>query len=446
MYNNIFEQLNINGITFFTHKNYFPNFYNIFLNCSLNKENKKNFFEINKNNEDYNPLLKARLYWKKITKILYPNIKYINEDNFLKCYLENYSRKIMKILIPASNKLQIPIDYLKKEYLNECKRLIDKKNNIINITKKTIKSILKSSSLKTIQKQPIFNNKNKFVNNNINLETFRNLKKNNKKILKNKFIYLLTDRKYFINKIIKEHNKTLRINNDDLKVNSIFNKKNNNKTINEKIFEDNDINYYINKNYHIGTTAQKFIGPTDNESLQQKSKEIQFKYLIRNFSLHNIKNKNKNDKTIIDQKKNNITINNLTSRPISSSLNNKKKIILGLNEGFYSKSSKTIFKQEPLFKNNFYPEPSYKNLSTIRLKYFKKIKKNNINNSISASNIFCNSKNNHNNCRKSNKLLINNNNYKNFNYNSNNYYYKTHLKKLMINQKMFFTKDDMFYK
>ena len=64
---------------------------------------------------------------------------------------------------------------------------------------------------------------------------------------------------------------------------------------------------------------------------------------------------------------------------------------------------------------------------------------------MSASNIFCNSKNNCKNCRKSNKLLINNNYYKNnFNYNSN--YYKTNLKKLMINQKMFFTKDDMFYK
>ena len=440
--NNIFDQLNIIGITFFNNKKFFPKFYNIFLNCSSDTKDKKNFFEINKFNKDYNPILKARFYWKKITKILYPNIKYIEEDNFLEHYFQNYSRKIMKILIPASNKLQIPIDYLKKEYLNECKKIIDIKNNNI-LTKKTITSILKSSSSKTLQKDQIFKNKINFVNKNINLETLKNLKKNNKKIcLKNKFNYLLTDRKYFINRIIKEHNKTLRINQEDLKFNSILNNKN--KTINEKYFEDNDINYYINKNYHIGTTAQKFIGPIDNESLKKKAKEIEYKYLIRNFSIHNLKNKNKKNTISIDHKLNNITFNNLTSRPISSSLNNKKKLILRLNDGVYSKSSKTIFKQEPTLKNFYYPESSYKNHNSIRIKYFNKIKKYNINNSMSASNIFCNSKNNCKNCRKSNKLLINNNYYKNFNYNSN--YYKTNLKKLMINQKMFFTKDDMFYK
>lgn len=440
--NNIFDQLNIIGITFFNNKNFFPKFYNIFLNCSSDTKDKKNFFEINKFNKDYNPILKARFYWKKITKILYPNIKYIEEDNFVEHYFQNYSRKIMKILIPASNKLQIPIDFLKKEYLNECKKIIDIKNNNI-LTKKTITSILKSSSSKTLQKDQIFKNKINFVNKNINLETLKNLKKNNKKIcLKNKFNYLLTDRKYFINKIIKEHNKTLRINQEDLKFNSILNNKN--KTINEKYFEDNDINYYINKNYHIGTTAQKFIGPIDNESLKKKAKEIEYKYLIRNFSIHNLKNKNKKNTISIDHKLNNITFNNLTSRPISSSLNNKKKLILRLNDGVYSKSSKTIFKQEPTLKNFYYPESSYKNHNSIRIKYFNKIKKYNINNSMSASNIFCNSKNNCKNCRKSNKLLINNNYYKNFNYNSN--YYKTNLKKLMINQKMFFTKDDMFYK
>ena len=440
--NNIFDQLNIIGITFFNNKKYFPKFYNIFLNCSSDTKDKKNFFEINKFNKDYNPILKARFYWKKITKILYPNIKYIEEDNFLEHYFQNYSRKIMKILIPASNKLQIPIDFLKKEYLNECKKIIDIKNNNI-LTKKTITSILKSSSSKTLQKDQIFKNKINFVNKNINLETLKNLKKNNKKIcLKNKFNYLLTDRKYFINRIIKEHNKTLRINQEDLKFNSILNNKN--KTINEKYFEDNDINYYVNKNYHIGTTAQKFIGPIDNESLKKKAKEIEYKYLIRNFSIHNLKNKNKKNNISIDHKLNNITFNNLTSRPISSSLNNKKKLILRLNDGVYSKSSKTIFKQEPTLKNFYYPESSYKNHNSIRIKYFNKIKKYNINNSMSASNIFCNSKNNCKNCRKSNKLLINNNYYKNFNYNSN--YYKTNLKKLMINQKMFFTKDDMFYK
>ena len=440
--NNIFDQLNIIGITFFNNKKFFPKFYNIFLNCSSDTKDKKNFFEINKFNKDYNPILKARFYWKKITKILYPNIKYIEEDNFVEHYFQNYSRKIMKILIPASNKLQIPIDYLKKEYLNECKKIIDIKNNNI-LTKKTITSILKSSSSKTLQKDQIFKNKINFVNKNINLETLKNLKKNNKKIcLKNKFNYLLTDRKYFINKIIKEHNKTLRINQEDLKFNSILNNKN--KTINEKYFEDNDINYYVNKNYHIGTTAQKFIGPIDNESLKKKAKEIEYKYLIRNFSIHNLKNKNKKNTISIDHKLNNITFNNLTSRPISSSLNNKKKLILRLNDGVYSKSSKTIFKQEPTLKNFYYPESSYKNHNSIRIKYFNKIKKYNINNSMSASNIFCNSKNNCKNCRKSNKLLINNNYYKNFNYNSN--YYKTNLKKLMINQKMFFTKDDMFYK
>jgi hypothetical protein len=440
--NNIFDQLNIIGITFFNNKKFFPKFYNIFLNCSSDTKDKKNFFEINKFNKDYNPILKARFYWKKITKILYPNIKYIEEDNFIEHYFQNYSRKIMKILIPASNKLQIPIDYLKKEYLNECKKIIDIKNNNI-LTKKTITSILKSSSSKTLQKDQIFKNKINFVNKNINLETLKNLKKNNKKIcLKNKFNYLLTDRKYFINRIIKEHNKTLRINQEDLKFNSILNNKN--KTINEKYFEDNDINYYVNKNYHIGTTAQKFIGPIDNESLKKKAKEIEYKYLIRNFSIHNLKNKNKKNTISIDHKLNNITFNNLTSRPISSSLNNKKKLILRLNDGVYSKSSKTIFKQEPTLKNFYYPESSYKNHNSIRIKYFNKIKKYNINNSMSASNIFCNSKNNCKNCRKSNKLLINNNYYKNFNYNSN--YYKTNLKKLMINQKMFFTKDDMFYK
>ena len=443
--NNIFEQLNIIGITFFNNKKFFPKFYNIFLNYSSDIKDKKNFFEINKYKENYNPVLKARFYWKKITKILYPNIKNIEEDNFLEHYFQNYSRKIMKILIPASNKLQIPLDYLKKEYLSECKKIIDKNDNNI-LTKKTITSILKSSSSKILQKQQIFNNKINFVNKNINLETLKNLKNNHKKIFfKNKFNYLLTDRKYIINKIIKEHNKTLRMNYEDLKFNSILNNKNNNKTINEKFIEDNDINYYINKNYHIGTTAQKFIGPIDNESLKKKAKEIEYKYLIRNFSIHNLKNKNKNNNHTIDQKLNNITFNNLTSRPISSSLNNKKKLILRLNDGVYSKSSKTIFKQEPTLKNFYYPESSYKNHNSIRIKYFNKIKKYNINNSMSASNIFCNSKNNCKNCRKSNKLLINNNYYKNnFNYNSN--YYKTNLKKLMINQKMFFTKDDMFYK
>ena len=75
--NNIFDQLNIIGITFFNNKKFFPKFYNIFLNYSSDIKDKKNFFEINKYKENYNPVLKARFYWKKITKILYPNIKNI---------------------------------------------------------------------------------------------------------------------------------------------------------------------------------------------------------------------------------------------------------------------------------------------------------------------------------------------------------------------------------
>ena len=303
---NIFQRLKIlDKIQLYTNQKYFNIFKEVFLNDQLYDKKLIKVFDLQskynkKTNEYSNIKLKERTsnYWenlyhsfqlKKMNYIFKKQNDFISDSpefisEIVIKYLQLLSKKIYKFLILVSVKFNIPINYLKQEYINLCSEEI----------KNIYKNILNCLWENNIKLNPIYLTNKKYI------ESFT--KKNNPKAKRSSSIFL------------KEKNILIK-NNDNLhdsySLNSLV--KNTNEENKDKNKIKNKIDYEIYSiaqgKYPSGYLVEKFLKQTDFDSLEKKSIiNKKYKKLIKVNSIssfNNVKIKKKYKLSKFEDNKNN---------------------------------------------------------------------------------------------------------------------------------------------
>ena len=325
----IFQELKIsNKIQLYINQKYFNIFKKVFLNDkSYDKKLIKVFDLQSKYNKKINEYtyskLKERIsnYWHNLYhsfQLKKMNYKYKTQNEFISDspefiseivikYLQLLSKKIYKLLILISVKFNLPINYLKEEYINLCSDQIKLiYDNILNYLWKRNKKL-----------NPIYQTNKNYIQSLIK----KNRAKNSSTILlkgKNNIIKKNIRRSYSLISLIKNTN-------EEIKEKKVKNKK-------KKYLFDNEIFSIAQGKFPSGYLVQQFLKQTEINSQEKKNK---YKKLIKvnsisTFNKIKIKKKYKLTNKFEDNKNNHTFRNNFFP--------NIKK-----NEYLFKKNNKNIF-------------------------------------------------------------------------------------------------------
>lgn len=371
------KNVQFNGIKYFKCKKYFKIFHKIFNNIGIETKYKTLYEVLNKKINDDNIIISNNISRKEEKNII---------NNWQK--LKNSIDKIIYLdfscnLLPSKFGSEYTMSYLAYKYIKKfCQENFNKLKNISKIHK------IKVQTLKTLYLNICMkycDNKNLPSKNKLNIELKKviskesnktNMNNKNKIKIRNRSSLYITDN--FSSIICKKENFIQKKQRAIIyeKYNAIKNQENEIEEDNEKL----EINYLIKNQLPIGHITNKFIGPTDENSIMNKHRKLLIDFKLRENAIIHSRNKSNHEK--ISKSLTKIKYNNHLNFPslkFSNSSNSFGKNIM-INTARTFKTNDNYFKEIPRLlseknkkKKILHIKKESKSPSKININYFSKM-------------------------------------------------------------------------